>query len=31
VSGYNSDEEMASLLAFVNAVTTRDLEDFMQE
>lgn len=31
VSGYASDEEMASLLAFVTAVTTRDLEDYMSE
>jgi hypothetical protein len=31
VSGYNSDEEIASLLAFVNTLTARDLEDLMSE
>ena len=31
VSGYDSDEQMVSLLAFVHTVTAKDLENFMSK
>lgn len=31
LSGYSHDEEMSYLLAFVNTLTARDLEDYMSE
>lgn len=31
VSGYDSDKQMVSLLAFVNTLTAKDLENFMSK